>query len=238
MATGQELYDLAASKKGQKYVNVLVPKDNPNWNGPWDCAEFISWVVYQKTHKLYGCVDDHGNPATTEAYSGAWVTDAKNGTLLPTDEQDAILTAGVILIRKPPLPGQMGHVAISDGKGKTMEAAGTNLGVRVGDVSGRVWDYFCRIPEVVYSSDTRAPRFKPQPFVVRLQEPNVQGAKVKEIQQGLKALGFDPGTIDSAYGPHTTAAVIAFQKTHRLVADGVVGPATARALGIDWPSEA
>lgn len=146
MTTGLELYELAKSKEGQKYVNVLVPKDNPNWSGPWDCAEFISWVVYQKTNKLYGCVNDRGNPATTEAYSGAWVTDAKNGTLLPSDERDAMLTAGVVLIRKPPLAGQMGHIAMSDGVGRTMEAAGINLGVRSGNVSGRVWDFSAEFP--------------------------------------------------------------------------------------------
>ncbi|MFJ3052559.1 peptidoglycan-binding protein [Pseudomonas nitroreducens] len=235
MASGQDLYDLAETKKGQKYVNLLVPKDNPNWNGPWDCAEFVSWVVYQKTGKLYGCVNNKGNPATTEAYSGAWVTDAKNGTLLPSDERDAMVTSGVILIRKPPMPGAMGHVAISNGAGKTMEAAGTNLGVRAGNVSGRVWDYFCRIPGITYSSSLTAPRLKPLPKVIRLEDPNVKSAKVKEIQKSLKALGIDPGKIDGEYGPHTVAAVVAFQKTHRLVADGVVGPATARALKIDWP---
>lgn len=185
--------------------------------------------------RLYGCVNNEGQPAITEAYSGAWVRDARDDTLIPSDESDAMLTAGVILIRKPPLPGRMGHVAISDGNGKTMEAAGTNLGVRAGNVSGRVWDHFCRIPDVVYSSASRVPRLKPQPFMIRLEEPNINGAKVKEIQECLKALGIDPGTIDGEYGPHTTAAVIAFQTTHRLVADGIVGPATARALKIQWP---
>lgn len=235
MVTGEELFALAATKKGQKYVNVLVPKDNPNWNGPWDCAEFVSWVLFQKLKKLYGCIDNKGNPAITEAYSGAWVRDAKDGILIASDESDAMLTAGVILIRKPPLPGRMGHVAISDGHGKTMEAAGTNLGVRAGNVSGRVWDHICRVPNVAYSSEARAPRLKPQPQFIRLQEPNIKSAKVKEIQNSLKALGIDPGKIDGEYGPHTTAAVIAFQATHRLVADGIVGPATARALKIEWP---
>ncbi|QJP12129.1 peptidoglycan-binding protein [Pseudomonas multiresinivorans] len=116
-----------------------------------------------------------------------------------------------------------------------MEAAGTNLGVRAGNVSGRVWDYFCRIPGITYSSSLTAPRLKPLPKVIRLEDPNVKSAKVKEIQKSLKALGIDPGKIDGEYGPHTVAAVVAFQKTHRLVADGVVGPATARALKIDWP---
>ncbi len=235
MVTGLDLYTLAATKKNQKYANVLVPKDNPNWNGPWDCAEFVSWVAYQKLKKLYGCVNNQGNPATTEAYSGAWVHDASNGTLIPTNEADAMLTAGVVLVRKPPLPGHMGHVAITDGAGKTMEAAGTGLGVRAGNVTGRVWDYYCRLPGVSYSSNPGTPRLKPLPSVIRLEQPNVKGPKVTEIQQALKAAGFDPGKIDGAYGPHTTAAVAAFQTTHRLVADGVVGPATARALKIQWP---
>ena len=69
--TGTDLLRLAETRLGEKYINVLVPKDNPDWHGPWDCAEFASWVVFQKVKKLYGCLPNTGNPATVEAYSGA-----------------------------------------------------------------------------------------------------------------------------------------------------------------------
>ena len=72
MKTGQDCLNLAQTKIGQKYVfGVDVPTNNPNWDGPWDCAEFVTWVVYQVSGKLYGCVDNH-NPANCDAYTGAW----------------------------------------------------------------------------------------------------------------------------------------------------------------------
>ncbi|MBX5481115.1 MAG: peptidoglycan-binding protein [Myxococcaceae bacterium] len=56
------------------------------------------------------------------------------------------------------------------------------------------------------------------------------GAAVRELQQLLKARGFNPGPIDGVYGPKTRAAVIAFQKANGLVADGIAGPKTWAAL--------
>lgn len=108
MSTATQLIALAETRLGEKYVNVRVPKDNSNWHGPWDCAEFASWLVYQTTGKLYGCTDNTDNPALSEAYSGAWVRDAKNGTLLPSSEDEATSTPGVFLIRTPPSTGQNG----------------------------------------------------------------------------------------------------------------------------------
>ncbi|WP_052732565.1 peptidoglycan-binding domain-containing protein [Hymenobacter terrenus] len=234
--TGQDLLELAETRLGEKYVNVLVPKDNPNWHGPWDCAEFASWVVYQKVNELYGCVNNNGNPATTESYSGAWVNDASNGTLLVVNQATANITPGIILIRRPPLPGRMGHVAITDGKGGTVEAAGAGLGVRRGKVEGRVWHFCVQIPEVTYAATGAVVPPKPLPFLLTLEEPNIKSALVGKVQRALKAAGFDPGTIDNEYGPHTVAAVIAFQKLNRLVADGDVGPLTAKKLGVAWPA--
>lgn len=56
------------------------------------------------------------------------------------------------------------------------------------------------------------------------------GAKVKELQERLKVLGFNPGPIDSFFGTGTVQAVISFQKYQGLDPDGVVGPATWKVL--------
>src|SRR5690349_17493442 len=57
-----------------------------------------------------------------------------------------------------------------------------------------------------------------------------QGAQVVSLQNQLKALGFDPGTVDGKFGPGTKKALIAFQKSKGLQADGMVGPASLAAL--------
>lgn len=58
------------------------------------------------------------------------------------------------------------------------------------------------------------------------------GGNVKELQQTLVARGFSPGAIDGSYGQGTVAAVMAFQKSERLVCDGIAGPRTLAALGL------
>lgn len=57
-----------------------------------------------------------------------------------------------------------------------------------------------------------------------------QGDSVLAIQQALAALGFDPGGADGVFGAQTEQAVVAFQGSVDLTADGIVGPATLQAL--------
>jgi putative chitinase len=59
-----------------------------------------------------------------------------------------------------------------------------------------------------------------------------EGADVRDLQERLKDAGFDPGAIDSQFGAATEAAVVAFQKSEGLLADGVAGPRTLSALGM------
>jgi peptidoglycan hydrolase-like protein with peptidoglycan-binding domain len=58
------------------------------------------------------------------------------------------------------------------------------------------------------------------------------GSKVQEIQQALRDAGFDPGTIDGVFGPHTLATVVAFQHAQGLLVDSEVGRQTAQALNV------
>jgi peptidoglycan L-alanyl-D-glutamate endopeptidase CwlK len=55
-------------------------------------------------------------------------------------------------------------------------------------------------------------------------------AEVKALQRLLAKAGFSPGLIDGAFGAGTQAAVIAFQRSRALLADGIAGPRTVAAL--------
>lgn len=65
---------------------------------------------------------------------------------------------------------------------------------------------------------------------------SARGSEVIQIQTKLKNLGFYKGDIDGIFGVDTSHAVVAFQKSRGLTADGVAGAATLRALGISTDS--
>ncbi|NMG23068.1 peptidoglycan-binding domain-containing protein [Brasilonema bromeliae] len=53
-----------------------------------------------------------------------------------------------------------------------------------------------------------------------------KGAEVTKLQEGLKKLNFYSGVVDGIFGAKTKEAVINFQKSQQLVADGIVGEKT------------
>ena len=59
-----------------------------------------------------------------------------------------------------------------------------------------------------------------------------RGEDVKTVQTKLKRWGYYSGGVDGIFGTQTKDAVVKFQQTNSLTADGVVGPATAKALGM------
>jgi hypothetical protein len=61
-------------------------------------------------------------------------------------------------------------------------------------------------------------------------KPGATGAQVTLLQRALKSVGFSAGAPDGNYGPATTRAVTAFQRTNGLTADGIFGPKTLQGL--------
>ena len=57
-----------------------------------------------------------------------------------------------------------------------------------------------------------------------------RGDAVKTLQKNLNTLGYNCGTVDGDFGTKTLEAVKTFQKANKLEVDGVVGPATTKAI--------
>jgi hypothetical protein len=229
--TGQQLLDRAKPHIGEPYIlGTLVPKNDAGWKGPWDCAEFVSWVVYQVTGKLYGCKNNLGDPARADAYTGYWRDNAEAmGRIISID--DAIRIPGAAILRVAAV-GTVGHIVISNGQGGTVEAHSHVDGVIASVVNGRRWDYGILVPWVDYAPLAATTYTPPAYTIYRYTNPMMISPAVGKIQQALTNGGFSTNGIDNVFGQNTLNAVEAFQAAKDLVVDGEVGRDTAAALGI------
>jgi hypothetical protein len=225
--TGRDIVEIARphAERNEPYIfGSLVPKDDTNWRGPWDCAEFVSWCVFQVSERLYGCRGNH--PSKADAYTGYWNDDSITlGKRITVNEAATIPGAAVLRIGV-----KSGHIVISDGLGSTIEAMSERRGVTFSTLSQRRWDVGILVPWISYeTNDTPAPK-PPPSMIYRLTVPYMRGDKVREIQTALRDADFFWGTIDGIFGPQTFNAVLRFQEVVRLVVDGEVGPQTLEAL--------
>lgn len=240
MAKGIDIVNVAKPHAiaNEEYVfGADVPKDDPTWEGPWDCAEFVSWCIYQAAKILYGVENDHGDPAHANAYTGFFARDAQTlGIVISLAE--AYRTPGAVLLRQPGYHGmKTGHVVISDGKGGTIEAMDTNDGVVFAHAGGRTWSTGILIPGVEYDIGHQVvvdpPRPAPGwPRILFYTIPNMDGSDVVKLQKLLNSKGTFKTKIpeDGRFGKLTLNAVVAFQRQAGIVADGMAGPQTIRML--------
>jgi hypothetical protein len=235
--TGDAVVALARRHIGEPYIlGARAPLANADWRGPWDCAEFAAWCLYQTNGILFG-VEPRHDPLRADAYTGYWAAHARAaGATVPVEQ--AVGIAGAFLLREPQ-SGRTGHIALSDGAGGTVEAHSSKRGVIAGQAGGRRWDYGILVPGLRYfASATPIPVAPPPAGILRLTEPLLRGEAVRQLQQCLATLGLHPGRIDGIYGPQTEAAVAAFQAAQGLVVDGEVGPETRAILDAACPSAA
>lgn len=230
MNVGAQVLALALQHLGERYVlgarACLLERD---WRGPWDCAEFASWCVYRASGIVYGAEPRH-DAARADAYTGFWAAHSRaDGSQVSVAL--AARTPGALLLRAPGKGQAIGHIAISDGQGGTVEAHSTARGVCRARVGGRRWDCGVWVPGIAYEPQV-AVELGEAPPVLRITTPITYSPAVADVQRALQARFFDAGPIDGRYGQRTAEAVRQFQLAAGLVADGEVGPATRAALGM------
>lgn len=122
------------------------------------------------------------------------------------------------------------HVGIYLGNGQFIHSPRTGDVVKIQSMSSYSgWNNARRIFDGAGATATTAPAPTDTVSVSSLRR-GAQGAAVVELQNALKAQGFDPGPADGDFGAKTEKAVKAFQAAKGLEVDGVAGPKTRAAL--------
>lgn len=224
---------MARKHLGESYIlGAHVTYANANHRGPWDCAEFATWAVYQATNMLLGCRPRR--ESASEAYTGYWLDDAREFGL-EIGWREALNVPGAMVCRRA-ISKRIGHIAISTGDGATVvEAAGKNVGVREFSALGRPWDTGIRLPTAAEWVAISGGTVSELGTVLRASEiAGLPQSEVKELQTILRERGFDPGPIDGTFGAWTEQAVANFQSANGLVVDGIAGAQTLEALGLKF----
>jgi hypothetical protein len=138
------MVDLLLKHTGEKYVfGALAPKENASYKGPWDCAEFVAWGIYQTAGIYVGC-----RGRKHDAYTGYFADDLPRlGTEIPEDE--AVELIGAIALRKP-RAGRVGHIAVCRGGNRSIEAASTRLGVCSRTMRGNGYQHYYTLNALTY----------------------------------------------------------------------------------------
>jgi cell wall-associated NlpC family hydrolase len=218
-------------QKGGDYTKGLCAR----WLGKWvaDCSGLIKSV----RGSLSGVYRD-------VSAQGTYGQCTKTGTIATMP-----MTPGCCVFVWSASKHRMGHVGVYVGGGWVIQSAGVRYGVIKTKLKG--WTHW-GLPDWLtydiptettpldgggtpdYTGDNTGPKLGDPPYPANL-PPQVgvgsTGDTVKTLQKLLNAMGARPKlAIDGDFGPLTLSAVIAFQKAHSLVADGIVGPKTWTAL--------
>ncbi len=239
---GNAIIAAAEQKLGQKYVfGARVPLDDKNWTGPWDCAEYTSWAIYQVCSRVYGCTNNNLSPKKADAWTGSWKRDALS-IGIRIDKNVARFIPGAMLLQRG---ATSGHIVISDGSGNgSLEARGRNYGVVRHVVNGRPWDMGILVPGIEYENPNEESLISneaspiEEPVVFRTLKKGFQTSEgIAATQEALTKLGFFDGAVNSVFDVMTEIAVRDFQISAGLTPNGIVDSETSSELGVNLNSQ-
>jgi len=226
--------DYAANIK--KYCPVLSGKQA-------DCTgcKYQGKAAYDCRGLVYRALKAAGVSISSVGASSQWNGDywSEKGAIadMPVDRVCAVFMRSASA-------SPMGHVGLYIGNGEVVEARGHAYGVVLTKLKNRKWTDYA-IPRGLYEGVDTMPVFSEIPPTLRKGDKDKALIPyIKSVQTILKGLGYDLGAygpnkdgIDGDFGAKTEAAVKAFQGSHTLKADGVVGPLTWAELEKYSPDE-
>lgn len=220
-------------KSGQKWTqaqqDAATREQTVKWGQRWvghnvaDCSGLFVRAFEQLGGSIY-----HGSNTIWNKYC------SKQGKLVNGKRSDgyALKPGTAVFLLKG---GNRHHIGLYIGNGLCIEAKGTYYGVVTSSITH--WDEWGELKDIDYSdySDTK----DGDPIMVTLRRGD-SGAEVRELQLLLNNFGYGLDG-DGKFGTKTENAVKAFQQSHWLTADGIVGEKTWAALkddnGVSEPSE-
>lgn len=125
------------------------------------------------------------------------------------------------------------YIGMENGVPMCVEAKGINYGVVKTQVADTKWTYGLTFSDIEYTYDVKLDGTKKaiNPYIqpTSLLKKGAKGEAVKWLQFELVESGYKIA-IDGSFGAKTLDAVRYFQKSAKLKVDGIVGPATIKAL--------
>ncbi len=172
-----------------------------------DCSGLFAWAFKELGGSIY-----HGSNTIWKKYC------ISQGNITP----GMPLKPGTAVFQES--NGNRYHIGLYAGDNVVIEARGTSSGVIESSPSD--WDEWGELKDVDYSSADSEVIVTPRKTL----KSGSRGALVRGLQETLNTLGYQAGRADGIFGKNTRAAVLAFQQSAKIDADGVVGPKTWAAL--------
>jgi len=216
-------------------------KDDPNY------TESIRYGKKWIGHKVWDC---SGLTKKAAEHAGASIHHGSNSTWNGDCSRKGELTNGLAL----PIGAfvfvynekkkNRSHIGVVTGENEVTEASCARLGVIKSKIYGDKWDEWglCKGVDFDFIPGEDPGPVPPEPTAPGPdKKPTLRqgdrGTYVTMMQEELQAIGYNIGSTgaDGIFGKNTRSAVVAFQESSGLTADGICGPKTWAALDAAQP---